>query len=203
VAVGTNYVTRRKEAEAAAGEIVASGARVITIQADVADAEAVARMVTRVEAELEPVSILINNAGTSAPATLESYDPAAMARMRQINVDGVIHTIRAVAPGMKSRAYGRVVNIASNAAIGTALSGTTFYVASKAGGADPDAPFCNPAQSPNSAARRNDAGNRRCHKRDLGDCDRASHPARPDCGGEFRAARTRSGGMQYRSCARG
>ena len=38
-------------------------------------------MVARTEAELGPVSILVNNAGTSLPATLESYDPAAMARM--------------------------------------------------------------------------------------------------------------------------
>jgi NADP-dependent 3-hydroxy acid dehydrogenase YdfG len=83
--------------------------------------DAVARMVARAEAELGPISILVNNAGTSAPATLESYDPAAMARMRQVNVDGVIHTIRAVATGMKDRAYGRIVNITSNAAIGTAL----------------------------------------------------------------------------------
>ena len=89
-------------------------------------------MVARTEAELGPVNILVNNAGASSPATLESYDPAAMARMRQVNVDGVIHTIRAVAPGMKERGYGRIVNIASNAAIGTALPGTTFYAATKA-----------------------------------------------------------------------
>jgi NADP-dependent 3-hydroxy acid dehydrogenase YdfG len=52
-----------------------------------------------------------------------------MARMRRVNVDGVIHTIRAVAPGMQERGYGRIVNIASNAAIGTALPATTFYAA--------------------------------------------------------------------------
>jgi NAD(P)-dependent dehydrogenase (short-subunit alcohol dehydrogenase family) len=102
------------------------------LQADVADADAVARMVVRTEAELGPVSILVNNAGVSSPATLESYDPAAMARMRQVNVDGVIHTIRAVAPGMQERGYGRIVDIASNAAIDTALPGTTFYAATKA-----------------------------------------------------------------------
>jgi 3-oxoacyl-[acyl-carrier protein] reductase len=131
-AVCINYATRKAEAEAAAGEIAATGGRVIAIQADVADADAVARMVGRIEAELGPVSILVNNAGVSAPATLENYDPAAMTRMRQVNVDGVIHTIRAVAPGMRERGYGRIVNIASNAAIGTALPGTTFYAATKA-----------------------------------------------------------------------
>ena len=131
-AICINYATRAVEAEAAAGEIAATGGRVIAVQADVADADAVARMVARTEAELGPVSILVNNAGVSSPATLDSYDPAAMARMRRVNVDGVIHTIRAVAPGMQERGYGRIVNIASNAAIGTALPATTFYAATKA-----------------------------------------------------------------------
>ena len=63
---------------------------------------------------------------------MDTYEPAAMARMRQVNVDGVIHTIRAVAPRMQRRGYGRIINIASNAAIGTALPGTTFYAATKA-----------------------------------------------------------------------
>jgi 3-oxoacyl-[acyl-carrier protein] reductase len=89
-------------------------------------------MVVRTEAERGPVSILVNNAGISVPATLESYDPVAMSRMRRVNVDGVIHTTRAVAAGMQERGYGRIVNIASNVAIGTALRGTTFYAATKA-----------------------------------------------------------------------
>ena len=131
-AICIKYATRVAEAEAAAAEIAAAGGRIIAIQADVADADAVARMVVRTEVELGPVSILINNAGVSAPATLESYDPVAMARMRRVNVDGVIHTIRAAAPGMQERGYGRTVDIASNAAIGTALPGTTFYAATKA-----------------------------------------------------------------------
>ena len=127
-----NYATRTAEAEAVAGEIAAEGGRVIAIQADVADADAVERMVVRTEAELGSVSILVNNAGVSSPATLESYDSAAMARMRRVNIDGVIHTIRAASPRMQERGYGRIVNIASNAAIGTALPGTTFYAATKA-----------------------------------------------------------------------
>jgi 3-oxoacyl-[acyl-carrier protein] reductase len=44
----------------------------------------------------------------------------------------VIHTTRAVMRGMRERGYGRIVNIASNAGIGTSLPGTAFYAASKA-----------------------------------------------------------------------
>src|SRR6201987_1750006 len=58
-AICINYATRAVEAEAAAGEIAATGGRVIAVQADVADADAVARMVARTEAELGPVGILV------------------------------------------------------------------------------------------------------------------------------------------------
>ena len=70
-AVCINYADSAAEAKTAANEITAAGGRIIAIQADVADADAVARMVTRTEAELRRVSILVNNAGVSSPATLK------------------------------------------------------------------------------------------------------------------------------------
>ncbi len=133
-AVAINYAARAAEADALTGEITAAGGRAIAVQADVADPDAVARMLARTEAELGPPTILVNNAGISGGGrgTLDAYDPAAMARMRAVNVDGAIHAVRAVAPGMQARGYGRIVLIASNAAIGTALPGTTYYAATKA-----------------------------------------------------------------------
>ncbi|HEX5327117.1 MAG TPA: SDR family oxidoreductase [Acetobacteraceae bacterium] len=131
-AVCVNYAARAAEAEAVVSGIIAAGGRAIAVQADVADSAAVEQMIARAEAELGPISILVNNAGVASPATLDTYDPVALARMRAVNVDGVIHTVRAVMPGMRKRGYGRIVNIASNAAIGTGLPGTTFYAATKA-----------------------------------------------------------------------
>ncbi len=64
---------------------------------------AVIAMFAEVETEVGPVSILVNKAGISTPATLESYDAAALERMRAVNVNAVIHTVRAVMPGMKAR----------------------------------------------------------------------------------------------------
>lgn len=131
-AVCVNYATQKAAAERLAAEIREAGGRAIAVAADVADAEAVARLTAQATAELGPVGILVTNAGFALLATLESYDPQAMARMRAVNVDGAIHAIRAVAPGMRERGFGRIVIIASNAAIGTALPGTTFYAATKA-----------------------------------------------------------------------
>src|SRR5262249_16652563 len=82
--------------------------------------------------ELGPVTILVNNAGVSWQGTLDTYNREQVARMRQVNVDGVIHATRAVMGTMRARRYGRIVNLASIAAIGTALSGNAFYAATKA-----------------------------------------------------------------------
>ena len=46
-----------------------------------------------------------------------------VARMRRVNVEGLINTTRTVMKGMRKRRYGRIVNVSSIAAIGTALPG--------------------------------------------------------------------------------
>jgi 3-oxoacyl-[acyl-carrier protein] reductase len=89
-------------------------------------------MVARAEKELGSVTILVNNAGVSWRGTLDTYDPAQVTRMRQVNVEGVTNATRAVITGMRKRRYGRIVNVSSVAAIGTALPGNAFYAATKA-----------------------------------------------------------------------
>ncbi len=131
-AVCVNYAVRADAAETLVEEIRAEGGRAIAHCADVADAAQVQGMIERAARELGPVSILVNNAGVSLQATLETYDPIAMDRMRRVNIDGVIHTIRATMAGMRERSYGRIVNVTSIAAIGTALPGNAFYAATKA-----------------------------------------------------------------------
>jgi len=131
-AVCVNYVTHTSEAEALVNEIRNAGGRSIAVRADIGDPAQVQQMMERVAAELGPVSILVNNAGLIFRATIENFDPAGMERMRRVNVDGLIHVTRAVAPGMKERRYGRIINISSIAAHGTALPGNAFYAATKA-----------------------------------------------------------------------
>ena len=118
-----SYAVRAEAAEEVVAEIATAGGRAIAVAADVADSAAVPAMVTRAEAEL------VNNAGVAWQGTLDTYDREQVARMRQVNVDGVIHATRAVMASIRARRYGRIVNLASMAAIGTALSGNAFYVA--------------------------------------------------------------------------
>jgi 3-oxoacyl-[acyl-carrier protein] reductase len=131
-AVCVNYAGRADAAEEVRNEINRSGGRAIAVCADVGDSAAVTAMIARAEAELGPTTILVNNAGVAVSAQLDSFDQTRFEEMRRVNVDGVVHATRAVMAGMRERRYGRIVNLASIAAIGTALPGSTFYAATKA-----------------------------------------------------------------------
>jgi 3-oxoacyl-[acyl-carrier protein] reductase len=131
-AVAINYQNRKEEAEALAAEILAAGGRAIAVQADIGDAGQVGALVERTVETLGPVSVLVNNAGVFRQGDLGDFDRIQMDCMRRTNVDGLVYTTRAVLEGMKRRGYGRIVNLTSIAAHGTALPGTTFYAATKA-----------------------------------------------------------------------
>jgi 3-oxoacyl-[acyl-carrier protein] reductase len=130
--VCVNYQFRADAAESLVADIRANGGRAIAVDADVADDAAVEGMVDRVNAAFGAVTLLVNNAGVAIKGTLESYDAEKLEQMRQVNVNGIIHTIRAVMTDMRRQKYGRIVNITSIAAIGTALPGNAFYAATKA-----------------------------------------------------------------------
>ena len=127
-----NYLTRDDAAESLVSDIRANGGRAIAVAADVADDAAVEGMVDRVLASFGNVTILVNNAGVSHKGTLDNYDSEKLDQMRRVNVDGVIHTTRAVMTDMRRQKYGRIVNITSIAAIGTARPGNAFFAATKA-----------------------------------------------------------------------
>jgi NAD(P)-dependent dehydrogenase (short-subunit alcohol dehydrogenase family) len=70
--------------------------------------------VARVEAEVGPISILVNSAGIAGKnATLEDYDPDEWRKVVEINLNGTFYVNKVVIPGMKARNYGRIVNISS------------------------------------------------------------------------------------------
>src|SRR5436309_10670504 len=131
-AVGINYIRSALEAEGLASEISAAGGKALPVQADVAKLDEVASMVERVERQLGPVDILVNNAGVMQRGDLDDFEYSEIDGMRRVNVDGLVYATRAVIQGMKTRAFGRIVNLTSIAAHGTAMAGTTFYAATKA-----------------------------------------------------------------------
>jgi 2-dehydro-3-deoxy-L-rhamnonate dehydrogenase (NAD+) len=68
----------------------------------------------QVEAEIGPVSILVNSAGIAGSNTsVEDYDPEEWRRVVEINLNGTFYVNKIVIPSMKARNYGRIVNISS------------------------------------------------------------------------------------------
>ncbi len=124
--VAVNYNRNRGLAEELASRIGG-----IAVGADVSDRGEVRSMIRRVESELGPISILVNNAGIMESVTLEEFDEAKFRRMMDVNLMGAIYTTLEALEDLKST-RGVIVNVASNAGIGTALQGTTFYAVSKA-----------------------------------------------------------------------
>src|SRR5262245_56413129 len=105
----------------------------IAVGVDVANAGSVAAAVATTEAELVPPDMLIASAGVTAPnATVVSYPVEAWQQVIDINPTGVFLCNRAIAAGMVTRGYGRIVNIASVAGK-EGNPNASAYSASKAG----------------------------------------------------------------------
>jgi 3-oxoacyl-[acyl-carrier protein] reductase len=98
-------------------EELAVAVDVMPISLDVTDAVAVAKAVARVESELGPIDLLVNNAGISGSSgdTWQST-PSDWWRVFEVNVFGTFLCCHAVLPGMLARGSGRIVNLSSNAA---------------------------------------------------------------------------------------
>ena len=131
-AVAINYSTRKDDAESLAEEIRSAGRLAMVVQSDVADEKAVRTMIQSVLSELGPVDILVNNAAILHRGDLQEFHQGRYEEMQRVNVGGIINTVSAVVESMKQRRFGRIVNLTSIAANGTALPGTTFYAATKA-----------------------------------------------------------------------
>ncbi len=98
----------------------------------VADYDACAAGIKKVEAELGPVEILVNNAGITRDAMFHRMTPQQWNEVISTNLNGVFNMTHPVWPGMRERKFGRIIQISSvNGQKGQA--GQTNYSAAKAG----------------------------------------------------------------------
>jgi NAD(P)-dependent dehydrogenase (short-subunit alcohol dehydrogenase family) len=102
-----------EELERARQDLAVRGGRVLAIQCDVTDRDAVNGMVARVVAELGGLDVLVNNAGTIVVGPLEVLAHEDFEDAMRTNFWGPLHTILAVLPEMRRHRSGRIVNIAS------------------------------------------------------------------------------------------
>jgi len=105
---------------------------VATYKWDVSDFEACQEGVRKVEAELGPVDVLVNNAGITRDTTIRRMTHQQWQEVIDTNLGGCFNMAKAVFDGMSGRKYGRVVNIGSiNGQAGQ--YGQVNYAAAKSG----------------------------------------------------------------------
>ena len=117
--------------DAVAGEIRAAGAKALVLPGDVTkkvDCERIVQGVTRTFGRLD---ILINNAGINRDAMAAKMTEEQWDAVLSVNLKGTFLCAQAALPGMRERAWGRVVNTSSIGALGNI--GQANYAASKAG----------------------------------------------------------------------
>ena len=117
------------QAMAAAG---LNGDRSALAFGDVTDFDAMGEMVKRIEAEHEPVGILVNCAGITRDSTFRKMTPEQWRAVIATNLDSVFNVTRHVVDSMVERGWGRIINISSVNAV-RGQFGQTNYAAAKAG----------------------------------------------------------------------
>jgi len=113
----------------------AAAARCLPVTGDCTDAATMAAFFDRVGAELGPVDILFNNVGQSARergSLFADSEESVWRFVLEVSLLTAMRACRRVAPGMKERRRGRIVNMSSNAAF-SGQAGLADYAAAKMG----------------------------------------------------------------------
>jgi 3-hydroxybutyrate dehydrogenase len=108
------------------------GVKVIYNAADMTKPAEIEAMIKDAEATLGSVDILVNNAGIQHVSPIVEFPIDKWDAIIAINLSSAFHTIRAAAPGMIARKWGRIINIASAHAL-VASPYKAAYVAAKHG----------------------------------------------------------------------
>ncbi|MBQ0130611.1 MAG: glucose 1-dehydrogenase [Comamonas sp.] len=119
-------------AERVATGIRASGGQAAAFACDITQRDQVDAAIAGAQAQLGDIAVLVNNAGWDVFKPFVKSTTSEWERLIAINLTGALHMLHAVLPGMVERGYGRIVNVASDAARGGS-SGEAVYSACKGG----------------------------------------------------------------------
>lgn len=111
--VVVNYRTSEAAAYTVVDEIEAAGGRALPVQADVADADAVAAMAERVHDAFGPVDVLVNNAGQTADRLFANMTREDWEAVMRVNLGGVFNCTHCLFDDLCDAENGRLINISS------------------------------------------------------------------------------------------
>jgi NAD(P)-dependent dehydrogenase (short-subunit alcohol dehydrogenase family) len=131
--VAINFVSDPEGAKSVTAAVREAGRRVLALEADVADPQAVGRMFATLEQEWQGLDILVNNAGIDGQRSeCSEADITDWHRVIAVNLEGPFHCAREALRRMLPQGHGVILNISSVHEV-IPWSGYSAYAASKAG----------------------------------------------------------------------
>ena len=132
--VALGYHRNEKGANETARQVRESGGEVVTIRADVSQSEGVKTVVDQTVAQLGPIDILVNNAGSLVQRlAITEITEALWNEVLDLNLKSALLCAQAVAPQMKERKNGSIINIVSIAGRNGGGPGAGVYATAKGG----------------------------------------------------------------------
>jgi uncharacterized protein len=119
-------------AEVAAKFTASYGVEIETLTADLSTTEGMELVEARLSSDVNPIEMLINNAGIGMDGTFLDNDSAAHHKMIEVNCAAVLRLSRAALEAMTKRNSGDIINVASVAAFTPGFRPAATYAASKA-----------------------------------------------------------------------
>lgn len=101
-------------------------------EGDVTDYESCGAMVKKIEAEIGPIDVLVNNAGITRDAMFRKMEKTQWDAVLSTNLDSVFNVTHPILAGMVERGWGRIINISSVNGV-KGQFGQANYSAAKAG----------------------------------------------------------------------
>ncbi len=132
ISVALQYSSSQVEAKKLSDQLNAQGFKVEIFQADLSQKGSAENLVAQVKQKLGDIDILINNAGVMSDASIIQMSDALWDEAINVNLTAAFKLIRACAPSMVSKKWGRVINISSQVAL-TGSANHAHYATAKAG----------------------------------------------------------------------
>jgi NAD(P)-dependent dehydrogenase (short-subunit alcohol dehydrogenase family) len=130
LAAGHTVVGTVRSGNAAREFAARASGRAHSVMLDVTDFAAIPAAVDKVERDIGPIDVLVNNAGYGFEGILEESSLDDMRRQFDANVFGPVAMIKAVLPNMRARRAGRIINVTSMGGFIT-MPGIAYYCGSK------------------------------------------------------------------------
>ena len=132
ITVALQYSSSAVEAKQIAEQLNSKGAKVEIFQADLSQKDSLEKLVASVKEKLGDIDILVNNAGLMSDASIIEMSDELWDQALNINLTAAFKLIRACAPSMVGKKWGRIINISSQVAL-TGSANHAHYATAKAG----------------------------------------------------------------------